>query len=146
MGRIVLLLLIIMEISFASNYAGDKKMEAKIIEKICTFMMDKRKIHIFVTDEIKDVFKNSNHIRLADNCEKADIIILTKKFPLEKCGEKPIFTTKYYLLRYNHNIIGALYWHKGRPNIVLIRERLEKFNITPPHELTQFIESEKNLW
>lgn len=142
---ILLLLLIITEVAIASKYTGDKRVEARIIEKICTFVMDKKDINVFITDGIKDMFRHSHNLRVIDSCEKADIVILTKKFPVEKCGNKPIFTTKYYLLKYNHNVIGALYWHKGRPNIILIRERLERFNITPPQELIQFIESE-NLW
>ncbi|WP_457622688.1 hypothetical protein [Persephonella sp.] len=143
---LTLLMLIITGLASASEFAGDRKVEAKIIEQICTFIMGKDNISVFITDGIKDMLRYSHHLKVTDNCEKADILILTKKFPVERCGDKPIFTTKYYLLHYNHNIVGALYWHKGRPNIILIRERLEKFNITPPQELIQFIESEKNLW
>ncbi|WP_456399741.1 hypothetical protein [Persephonella sp.] len=139
-------LLIVGEVAFASKYFGDEKTEAKIIEKICMIVLNKNNVFVYSPTNSNFIFKYSNNLIHTDNCGKADIVILTKNESVEGCRNKPIFTTKYYLLKQNPNAIGALYWHKGRPNIIIIKERLEKFNLIPPEELLQFIESEKDLW
>ncbi|WP_457640943.1 hypothetical protein [Persephonella sp.] len=146
MRKSLLLLLIITNIAFGFKYTGDKKTEVKIIERICMTLLDKQYVNVFVSNDISYILKYSNRFISTNSCKQADIIISNKALNIKECSDKPIFVIKYYLLKKYPNAIGALYWHKGRPNIVLIKERLEMFNLFPSPELIQFIESEQNLW
>jgi len=114
-------LIIFIQISliFASDY------ELKLYEKVFSSLFHKNHINLYV-DKNQNMFKHSNIIKLT-NCKNADILLIYNLKNI-KCKTKPLFTTSYvdYI---NSNSIGAFYWRKGRPQLVLKKEMIKKYNL-----------------
>jgi len=43
---------------------------------------------------------------------------------------------------YKKDIVGGFYWQKGRPNILFLKDNIDKYNIKLPSSMKQYIESE----
>jgi len=99
--------------------------EVKLYETLFTKLFKKSDINIFV-DENKEDFKNSEILNVVDKCNKADIILLYSLKKM-KCN-KPIFVTSYIDF-INTEAIGAFYWRKGRPQIILNKRMLKKYHL-----------------
>lgn len=84
-----------------------------------------------------------NEVRFIDTCAQADVAIIETK-QVANCGQVPIITLKYELLKTYPNSIGSFFWQKGRPNIVFIEPRLEKLSIDIGPQFSAFIE--ESIW
>ncbi|WP_456463829.1 hypothetical protein [Persephonella sp.] len=125
---------------------GIKEIESTIISRISTTLTGKHyKIKAFATDNMKYIFKYSKILIPSYECDEADVVIAGDLLKNKDCEKKVMIVTKYYLIRKYQNAVAAFYWYKGRPNIVFIKERLEKFGIKLPTEYEKYIDSEKNL-
>lgn len=131
-----LLTLIILVINL---YSIDTLSIAKIYDSILTKIFKSSSVSVYCdTREYTEILFRSNHIRLVDSAEDADIILQTK-FDSRFDPKQIIFTNKYAILAKNPHAIGAFYWSKGRPQIVFIRQRLEKKGINIASELKKYI-------
>jgi len=122
--------------------ASPDKITAKIYENIMNNLSHNPKIW---TDNynLKNILKKYSNLDLT-NKNSANIYILNKK--IENINNKIIFVTNYKLLKDINNSVGAFYWKKGRPNIIFIKERLDKNGIKIPFEYKNYIENEKCLY
>jgi len=130
--KIVFILLTFLTILFGKNY------ELQLYETIFSQLFNSKKIKVFV-DENRGRFLESKIIILTDDCKKADILVLHHLYNLPlNCQDKPIFTTSYrnYL---NEDVIGAFYWRKGRPQLKLKLQLLEKFNMKITKDLRKYV-------
>jgi len=123
-----------------------KKIETMIISQISSTLTGKQyRIKAFTTDNMKYIFKYSKILIPSYECDKADIVIAGDQLKNKNCEKKVMIVTKYYLIRKYENAVAAFYWYKGRPNILFIKERLEKFGISLPAKYKKYTDSEKNL-
>lgn len=115
--------------------------ETKIIDKIATSMYPNQKITVWgETDDLKTIIQQSTKISPADNFTNAHLIIVSKKVPENIPSNAIIITTEYSLLVKDTRILGAFFWQKGRPNLLFLRERMQKANVTLDHEFDKYIE------
>jgi len=99
-------------------------------------------------DEYRQVFLTSKRLRLVSDPKEADIVLITNERTLEKVltkekasqtDKKPIlFVTDYHLLAKSDMVVGAFYWRKGRSQLLFVKNRLDKYNITLPDEYQRF--------
>ncbi|XPV67816.1 MAG: hypothetical protein ACNI25_10880 [Halarcobacter sp.] len=119
-------------------------LEAKIISKIANDIVKNGEINLYIPN-IKNLDKKiySTKFNLVDSCKKANFVFIKNKDDLDNCknmNNKHFFTNNYKILINDHRYIGAFFWSKSRPNIVLIKNRLNKKNIQLSKEYAQFIE------
>lgn len=146
----LLLLLTIISFSFADQYTFlvkkyDKEieLEAKIIANIANSTTN-GDIKLFIpkiTELEKKIY--SKYLKVVDSCENSNFVFIKNKINKPKTchlTNKVFFTNNYRKLLNTNMYIGAFFWSKSRPNIVFIKNRLDKKNIKLPNSYKQFIE------
>ncbi len=128
------------------------ELEVKILERVFGDLTGKRRVKIFIVGSERDRFvKNierfSVKIRTVDSCKDADLVFIAgkgKEFP-EGCRGRLTFSTSREDILLVEECVGAFYWKKGRPHILLIKEKLQERGISLPDEYKRFIESLRSL-
>jgi len=135
---------------YGQLFAADAQSTLKIYHQILYAMLHKEKIKVYTPDrELRDIFKSSKQIIVAEKPEEADIVIVGNNHSYvrvhdilkhEKKRDSVImFATDYHLLKESPYIVGALYWKKGRSQLLFIRPRLKQHHIELPKEYEHFI-------
>lgn len=119
-------------------------LEAKIITKIAKDITHNTKINIYIPD-IKKIDEKvySTKLNIVNSCEKADFIFVKyddKNLKCKDINNKFFFTNNYKKLLNSDKYLGAFFWSKSRPNIVLLKDRLAKKHINLNKEYNKFIE------
>lgn len=131
----------------AFGQSNNLLIEQKIINKITHALCPKKQL-IFVYYYGKQLplsLKTNPDIKITDKVDKANIIILgIDGWRGKKTGDKPIIVLEYSLLKKYPTAIGAYYWQKGRPNIVMLEPRLHRMRIKLPKEFEKYTESK--IW
>jgi hypothetical protein len=118
-------------------------METQIIERVAAALFPKQKIAAWgETADQKEMIKQSKKIEEAADSSNADLIIVSKKIPQNLSSNCVIITTEYSQLIKDERIIGAFFWQKGRPNLLFLRPRMQKANVSLGHEFNKYIEDE----
>jgi len=88
--------------------------------------------------------KINNKLNVVNDCQSASILIIeTNNLPKE-CKDKHIFALNYKLLVEVDNSFGALFWKKGRPNIIILKPRADKQSIEIKKGLEPYLE--EKIW
>lgn len=143
-------ILVLMILIYGHLYALDKQSTLKIYHQIFFAMLPKDKIKVYTKDkELLEIFKYSKKIIPVTNLEESDIIVVSNSHTYQKIdhflqhekkkNDHIIFATDYHLLKEYPYIVGALYWKKGRSQLLFLKPRLEKYHITLPDDYHQFI-------
>jgi hypothetical protein len=138
-------------ISYEKSSAVDdaKLLEIKIVSSVVNALTRKNPPDVCfynISEDEKILYeKYSNFI--ITNCENSDII-LVKNLSYKKSFKKPAFALDYLSFKNCLDCLGGFYWKKGRSQIVLIKEMLDKFNINVPEQFKPFVISLKivKLW
>ena len=110
--------------------------ESKIIKLIFTSLFEKSNVSVYVTDLKKsNVIKEAGFLSV-EFCKEADIVYRTNM--LQECKNKPLFTDSYQSFQNEENAIGAFYWKKGRPNILFLQSRVQKFRLKMAKNLEKY--------
>ncbi|WP_457639709.1 hypothetical protein [Persephonella sp.] len=147
MYRIVLFVFLIWGVFF-KGFSGEeaRQVETLILSEISVSLTGKKEgIKVYLTDNMKYIIKYSKILLPVSKCQEADIVIAGKEIKDLECRRKLMVVTKYYLLKEYPNAVAAFYWHKGRPNIVFVYERLKNFGISISEKYIKYVDSEKNL-
>ena len=131
MKRLFFIFLLIFAVS-SSAFAVDKAkiLEIKIVSEIVGSLTNKKypKVCFYNFYEYeKRQYKQLSNLKITQ-CKNADIMLvkgLEKKIKFNK----PAFALDYLSFRNCENCIGAFYWRKGRPQIILIKENLDMYKI-----------------
>jgi len=144
MKKILITFFLIIGFSFGYTI-NELKLEAKIFEKVSVYLLSKKPVKVYILDnDLKLIVKYSPYLQKVDDPKKADMIITSKKLPTELIAlNKIVIGTKYFLLKEKY-VTGAIFWHKGRPNIILLRDRLKAHKIKPPKALEKYVED--RIW
>ncbi len=132
----------LINIVFAIDKA--KLLEIKIISEIVISLTNKQnpKVCLYKFHEYeKKEYENFSEFKIT-NCQLADII-LVKGIEEKISFKKPAFALDYISFKNCQNCIGAFYWRKGRPQIILIKENLDLFNIKVNKELQNYVVSKR---
>jgi hypothetical protein len=129
-------------ISISSNSAPIEQIKAKIVYAVAHMLTQKDDIKIFTNDKEFDcIFSQKMHIKKAEDCTDADVIITNNIDNLsKKCLNCIIIVTNYRDFMRCKKAAGAIFWQKGRPNILLRRKRLTKMHIKITKEMENFLE------
>ena len=130
-------------------YAMDVKSTLKVYTKLFSVLVPKKQIvHVYVDDPVyRDVFARAENIAFAKDIGDADFVLVTDSNILGQyrkwkqthpLSSAILFATKYSLLEANKDIIGALYWRKGRPQLLFLSPRLKAHHIRLPDELSNY--------
>lgn len=148
--KIFILILTLFSLSYSGQhtflvdkYDEEMELEAKIISDIATSSVG-REIKLFIP-KISDMEKKiySKYFTLSEDCEASNFVFVNKTIENQTlCGTKDrlFFTNNYKKLLSDNKYYGAFFWHKSRPNIVFIKNRLEQANILLPKSYSQFVE------
>lgn len=118
-------------------------METQIIERIAASLFPKQTIAAWgETADQKNMIRQSEKIKEAVDSSHADLIIVSKNLPQNLSSNTVIITTEYGFLKKDERVIGAFFWQKGRPNLLFVRPRMQKANISLGHEFNKYIEDE----
>ncbi len=142
--RIFITLILSALMLFAYTKADHLKIQ--IIETIITNISIDKEIKVWCDDALiqKELVEHQK-LKVADSCESATIVILKNKNNLPKeCEDKHIFALSYKILSDMQQSFGALFWKKGRPNIIILEPRIEKQNIKTSKDLEPYLE--ERLW
>jgi len=120
--------------------------QVKILEKIISEISVNKQITIWSDDkEILSKIKNHKKFITTTACKKANFVILKDKKYLSKvCNDTHVFVLNYKLLSDIPKSFGALFWKKGRPNIVILESRIKKQNIKISKNLEPYLEDK--IW
>jgi len=120
-------------ITFAKAEVVYSKLHEKIFEGI---FPDKNKILIYNIGNPIYKFKN---IQYTKEIYKSDIIFISQYYKIHIMNNKPIFASSLFQLKYYKNAIGALYWNKGKAEIILLKDRLKEHNLKVADYLEKYI-------
>jgi hypothetical protein len=118
--------------------------EVRLIEKILIDMTDKQPVNVCVINyDVNKILNYSKYLRIT-NCEYADFMIIGKDSE-EIDYNKPAIVFDEDLIKKVKNAVGALYWKKGRPQLIFIKSRLDKYKIQLPNEYKGYLVEESVL-
>lgn len=130
-------------------HALDEESTLKLYEKLLSVLVpQKTSIQVYISDpDYRDAFKKEGKVVLVERLADADFVLLTDYPTLERYRQfhkthpehsPVIFTTKYRLLKDCTDAVGALYWRKGRSQLLFIAPRLKLHDIVLPPAFKKF--------
>jgi hypothetical protein len=140
--RVLLFLLVLVIPAFPQP--NPDYVEVRLIEKILTDMANKQPVNVCVINYDVNKILNYSKYLIITNCENADFMIIGKDLG-ETYHNKPAIVFDEYLIKKVKNAVGALYWKKGRPQLIFIKNRLDKYKIQLPSEYKGYLVDESVL-
>lgn len=139
----IIILLLIAIVTFASDTVH---FQAKILEKVLSDISTPKELKIWTDDtKILNELKDHKVLNMVNTiCDSNLVIIKNKKHLSKECKADFIFVLQYNLLNEIPNSFGAMFWKKGRPNIVIIEPRINKQNISISKDLEPYLE--ERVW
>jgi len=127
--RLIILISILITLSYPVFSITLHELKLEILSQVAHGLFNKKKISVYLADNSfieKKTDTNKLGIVFVDNCSSADLIVAgSLKHLSRECLKKTIFATNYPLFRDKHTI-GALFWQKGRPVLILKKRALER--------------------
>ncbi len=129
-----------------SLFANDvSKVKAKIIIDIADLIVDSYVINVYTDNPyFSDIFISQNRLKRVDRCEEANIILTKNSWIFKECSENKIvniISTEYKdYIKHTNMDIGAFFWQKGRPNILINSKIIEKRNILIPKDYRKYLD------
>lgn len=124
----------------ASNHTDDIKVE--ILNKIFNNISTGKELIIWSDNKnITTEFTKKSNFETVSRCQDATLLVVENKKLLDKeCHTKAIFVLDYTLLTDIPNSFGAIFWKKGRPNIVILSPRAKEQSISVSEALSEYVE------
>jgi hypothetical protein len=126
--------------------AGPLTAEQRLINRVFHALSSSRSPYriYFEGSQLPEILRNNDEVRLVSDPREAQIIVADRVSKKLERYHKPILVLRYELLKSYSQAIGAYFWQKGRPNIVMIRQRLRRVGIRLPSDFERYIET--TLW
>ena len=138
--------LLIAFLLLSSSDASEKMYSSKIIQNIIDVMNGKNhSLWLNEDNKLSQEMINSSEFKKVSSCKDASVLVITseKEIP-RQCTNKPMLVLEYDLLEKHSNAVSAFFWQKGRPNIVFIKKRLQRFSISLPPTYEKYVEEQ--IW
>lgn len=144
-------ILVLFILCYGQLVALDKESTLNFYQHIFAALTSAHPVFVYVEDkEYRGVFMQADKIVLAKRMKGSDVVLLTDKSMLYKVlnqkdldlenTKKPLlFATDYHILKASKEVIGALYWKKGRSQLLFVRQRLKAHGIVLSKEYQKFI-------
>lgn len=136
----IILLLILPLILLAKEYT----IKAKLIDKISNLLLPNKNINIYIKDpDYAKISEIITSINIVSNCQSANFIIIKNSEQLpSRCDKehKIIFVTSYMAYKNTKCATGAIFWQKGRLNLIFKADKLKDLSIKLPKSYEKYIE------
>lgn len=115
---------------------------AKLISEILKIIFPNENPTIFIQSKNFKNMKNLSSFKQIEDCQKAEVILVDDMGQIEHClvNNPTLIATNYKTYAQNSDTIAAIFWQKGRPNLIFRKNQLEKQEIDLPKEYTRYIE------
>lgn len=126
-----------------SLFADDYTTKEKILHSILSQTNIKQNLIIW-SDESTILNGLGKEYNTTNNCNNATLLIITEKEDVpQECLQKQayIFVLDYKLLSEIPQSFGALFWKKGRANIVILEPRIKTQHIAVSEKLKPYLEN-----
>ena len=145
--------LFLLIVLYGHLYALEQKSTLTLYHQILSSLTHKENVIVYTNDrELLPIFRHSRVLIPVIDPEAADVIIVGNEQAYKKIyarlkrkgkeGTVFFFATSYRLFKAHPPIVGALYWKKGRSQLLFLKPRLERYGITLPKEYQPFIVEE----
>ncbi len=140
------ILLILIFSSLLLIASSGSEYQVKIIEKIFNEMSINKDFKVWSDNQaIHSLLHTDKRISTVKRIEDANVLILQyAKQSTEISKHQLVFVLNYKLLSTIPKSFGALFWKKGRPNIVLIEPRIISQGIGISKDLEPYLE--EKVW
>jgi len=119
--------------------------QVKILETIMQkISLDSRKFIWSDNTNLLNELGDNHVLNVVKDCQSANLIILEKNIIPVECKNKYIFVLNYQLLIDLPESFGAMFWKKGRPNIIILEPRINAQSIKTQEELNPYLE--EKIW
>lgn len=139
--------LLILSLCYSFAFSSQKETATKIVQTIVA-TVNKDNKPVWIQKNNKYIFEllDATKFNISDTCEDVGVLVLqnTASSFSEACKNKPIVVLDYDILKHHKNAVAAFFWKKGRPNIVFLKDRIEKFDIVLPASYEIYLE--ETLW
>lgn len=128
-------------------FANEKNaLQAQILEKIFQNIVLQREPLLWSDNKtLLEEIKKSNRFATTADATKATLLIIEEKTNLPKeSADVAVFVLDYALLKEIPQSFGAMFWKKGRPNVVLIEPRTQAHDIKINEALKMYVE--EKIW
>lgn len=142
--RLFLSILLLSTVLFSSE--NKYLIKAKILEKIFSAIDIKKPLIVYSDNkELLFELKKNKNLTTSSSCQNATLLVIEDKKSLDgSCTKKPIFVLEYDLLSKIPQSFGAIFWKKGRPNIIIIAPRAKRYFISISESLEKY--TEDKVW
>ncbi|QFR48579.1 hypothetical protein FJR48_02085 [Sulfurimonas lithotrophica] len=142
--KIIFTCIFLLTLGLASDKADNIRI--KILERIIGKLSLNEQTRVWSDNKnILNTLSQNSSLKTTPNCIYANIIILQNQNKLPKeCSSKAIFVLDYKLLSQIPQSFGAFFWKKGRPNIVILKPRIQKQSIKISSGLKSYLE--EKVW
>ncbi len=117
--------------------------KVELLHKIASLFVKDKNIVIFSNDK-NYAFKNKTKLfKVTDDCKNANFLILkNRNRRSERCinSKTYIFVSDYNEFMKIQQAVGAIFWQKGRLNLIFRENRLKDFSIVLPSQYDKYIE------
>jgi len=138
LSKSVLLVLLVCFNLYASSIESEKKIYKYLLHSI---FPNKNIVKVWVDKKSKVPVLQNRNTEVVQNKNDADILLLF--YTKELQTEKILFAGSYKVLKnYKNKAIGGFFWQKGRPNILFLKQNLEKEGVTLPLKLNKYIKED----
>lgn len=128
-------------------FANEKNaLQAQILEKIFQNIVLQEEPLLWSDNKtLLEEIKKSNRFATTADATKATLLIIEEKTNLPKeSADVAVFVLDYALLHEIPQSFGAMFWKKGRPNVVLIEPRTQAHDIKINEALKMYVE--EKIW
>ncbi len=137
--KYLFIILFFTNIAFATSLDNVKK---QILYNISYLLTHKQKVKIYIDNkEFNNLSKFNNKIIRVKNCNDAEIIIIDNISKLPKnCLNKIIISSTFSTFKNNPYVTGAIFWQKGRVNIIFKKNKVLEFTAKLDKDLEKYLD------
>lgn len=134
----------ILALTYSLNaQTSESAIAAQIIDKTLNSFFAEEKIYTWGEKaEHIQIIQQSKRMVFTRDPSQAHFLLVSKTVPNDIANNSVILTTEYNMLNKDNRVVGAFFWQKGRPNLLFLRNRLEKANLKLSREFDKFIEDD----
>ncbi len=130
-------------------FADQGDVTRKVFDKIFEALLASRPKTVYVADrELSATLRQSEIVQLVDRPEKASLVLIPTMEAYESLmpilhrteADAPIvFALSYRVFKNVPESVGALYWKKGRSQLLFLKKRLQHYGIVLPGSYSRYI-------
>ncbi len=136
--------IILFFISIVILEASSSNIQTDLVGTIVKIFFPEETISVFIDDENYQTTKKTTIFNLSSTCQDATFYIIKNidNYINNHCFNQNayILTTNYQDYKKHKNVLGAIFWQKGRLNLIFRKKRLDELYLHLPNKYNKYIE------